>query len=280
MIEISEKKCFLGKSINVSNGFIEFSVPKHIGPRIISFNKVDGPNILFQDINEVCTKDVSQVFGKGKIWRNYGGHRLWLSPENEETYYPDDEPVDIEKTDNGLILTSKPWRKINILPSMKIEFVGENSIKITHKVQNLGENRELCLWALTVMKCGGRLEIPLETRDTILLPNRNVVLWPYTDISDKRLEFYDNKIVMKSDNKSTKNMKIGIYKDIIKAKYFIGNNIFTKSFLGDKDGRYPDFHCNFESYASKDIHEIESLSPIKTIVKNSIIEHTEIWDIE
>lgn len=279
MINFYEKDSYAGKVLVVNNGIIEFTVTKDIGPRIIAFNKLNQPNILYQDINLKRKKDVSDVFGQGKYWYNYGGHRLWLSPEDQETYYPDNAPVDIQRQDEGVLITAPLWQKINVVPSIKVEFQGTNTLKITHIVQNKGQIRELCLWGLTVMKSGGKMELALSEKNTNLLPNRNIVLWPYTDFKDERLEIYNNKLVIKSNEKETKPLKIGAYSQSIKVKYTLGTNVFMKEFSGDNQGKYPDYHCNFESYTCDVIHEIESLSPMKTVESNGIISFTEYWTL-
>lgn len=280
MISYYEKDTFIGNALVVGNGQIEFTVATDIGPRIIAFNKLNEPNILYQDINLTRKKDVSHTFGEGKVWYNYGGHRLWLSPESEETYYPDNLPVEINRVDDGVIVTSPLWQKINVIPSLRIEFIDKNSIKVTHMVLNKGDKRKLCLWGLTVMKSGGKMELALEEKDTGLLPNRNIVLWPYTDFFDERLNFYNNKIVIKSDERISKPLKIGAYNDEIKVKYTLGNNVFIKEFHGDKQKEYPDFYCNFESYTCDYIHEIESLSPMETVEKDQSITFSEIWTLQ
>ncbi|NLL56057.1 MAG: hypothetical protein GX242_02465 [Clostridiales bacterium] len=89
---------FLGRVITLDNGNIEFSVSLDVGPRIISFKKLNGFNIMFQDKQDQINKDCSKVYGKGSMWHIYGGHRLWLSPENLSTYFPDNEPVCYELT--------------------------------------------------------------------------------------------------------------------------------------------------------------------------------------
>ncbi|MFA6866896.1 MAG: hypothetical protein WCR54_05205 [Clostridia bacterium] len=281
--EYKYEQMFLGKVITLTNGVIEFSVSLDVGPRIISLKTKNGQNIMFNDVDDLVSKDCSKVFGEGKKWHIYGGHRLWLSPEEESTYYPDNDEIDYKLTENGILLMPKKWDKIDILPQILIEFIGENKLKINHKVKNLGQKRNFCLWALTVMKAGGKLEFDLSDKDTGYLANRNIVLWPYDDIKDKRLELKDNKIVLKSDVSVSNPYKIGAYNSKFKAEYNInisGKDVkFIKSIDAQDTKKYPDYCCNFEAYCSNYIHEVESLSQIEKIENGAYLEHTEFWEI-
>jgi len=274
---------FLGKVITLSNGKIEFSVTAEVGPRIISLKTIDGFNVMYEDVNDSVSKDCSSVYGANEKWHIYGGHRLWLSPENLTTYYPDNNPVHYEFTEKGILVYPDEWKVIDVKPQILIEFLGENKLKITHKVQNTGEKKKLCLWALTVMKAGGTMTFDMSKEDTGFLANRNIVMWPYAGMADKRVSITDDKIVTKSDVGIPYPYKIGAYKRNMHAEYVLesGNKKakFIKETQGYDEEIYPDYSCNFECYFSDKIHEVESLSGIKEIEKGQIIEHTEIWEI-
>ena len=106
-----------GKCLEISNGIVKVIATVDIGPRIINYSFVDGENIFFEDTNReiVNTDPQLEVFGKGSEFHIRGGHRLWISPEAKpKTYYPDNEPVAYEITDNGVILTppKQRWTQI------------------------------------------------------------------------------------------------------------------------------------------------------------------------
>lgn len=281
--EVSFGESFLGKIITLSNGKIEFAVTLEVGPRIISLKTIDGFNIMYEDINDSVSKDCSSVYGNNEKWHIYGGHRLWLSPEDLTTYYPDNHPIHYELTENGILVYPDNWKIIDVLPQILIEFIGINKLKITHKVKNNGEKRKLCLWALTVMKAGGTMTFELPKEDTGYLANRNIVLWPYASMKDKRVDISDEKIVAKSDIEVSKPYKIGTYKQKLHAEYVLSSGEKQVTFIKETEGIngdiYPDYFCNFECYFSDKIHEVESLSGIKEIEKGQEIEHIENWEI-
>lgn len=283
MINTKLSNGFLGRQITVDNGVIEFTATLDVGPRIISLRPINGLNIMYNDEGDYVNKDCSSVYGAGKKWHIYGGHRLWLSPEEMSTYYPDNDPVRYELTENGIILTPPLWKVVEVQPCIKIEFIGKNDIQVTHTVTNFGEKKKLCLWALTVMKCGGKMTFELSKEDTGLLANRNVVMWSYASMKDSRVTIDDDRIVLKSDTKVPNAYKIGAYKRDAKAVYEYAEDgrqvTFRKEVQGVDGAEYPDFTCNFESYCSDKIHEIETLSSMQIVDKNAKIEHIEKWHI-
>lgn len=280
---VSYGTSYIGRIITLSNGTIEFSVSLDVGPRIISLKTVDGFNVMYEDVQDCVNKDCSKIYGEGEKWHIYGGHRLWLSPEDLSTYYPDNNPVCYELNKNGILVYPKRWQLVEVQPQILIEFIGKNQLKVTHKMKNLGPKRELCLWALTVMKAGGTLTYYLSAKDTVLLPNRNIVLWPYSRWEDTRVKLTDNKLIAKSDTRVPNPYKIGAYNKNMHAEYVLEEDgkksTFIKKTTALDNEIYPDYHCNFECYFSDIIHEVESLSHIKKIDKGQVLEHTEFWDI-
>ena len=69
-----------------------------IGPRIIYYG-TDNFNFFNEDIDRNISKS-GEYFDKeykvGETWYLYGGHRVWKSPENLDTYTPDNYPIDYE----------------------------------------------------------------------------------------------------------------------------------------------------------------------------------------
>ncbi len=281
MFKTSEGSCFLGKTLVMTNGFIEVEVTTDVGPRIISLRKRGFDNIMYQDELDEVNHDCSAVYGPGEKWHIYGGHRIWLSPESEETYYPDNNPVHVEILPNGAIFTSDPWRVVNVQPSLKIEFVGHNELRIGNIVTNLAsEPRLLCVWALTVCKTGAKLSVPFNTTDTGYLANRNLVVWPYTNLQDERLTITNEDVQLRSVRHAKSNIKIGMYLERLVTVYENnGTKLIKRLPPAAPPECYPDFCCNMETYTSGIIHEVETLSPRRHVAAGGSIEHVEFWEV-
>src|SRR5262249_15096822 len=81
------------------NGTVQLLVLADVGPRIIWYGFDEGENILHEVISEAG-------FRGGNEFRLYGGHRLWVSPEVERTYFPDNRPVAVEHHDKRARFTA------------------------------------------------------------------------------------------------------------------------------------------------------------------------------
>ena len=272
--------CFLGRTLELSNGKIVVGVTLDVGPRIIKLQKPYGENLMFEDVADNVNKDVSAVYGEGKKWHIYGGHRIWLSPESLETYYPDNAPVVSELKPNGAVFTPPAWTERGVQPVLDLEFAPDGALEVRMRVKNISDvKQKLCVWGLTVMKCGGTLTLPLSTEDTGFLANRNLVLWHYTDIRDPRLTIANDRIILTGSTDAESPLKIGTYLNEIRAFYRYGDTLFTKECIS-KPGEYPDFTCNFETYTSELIHECETLSAAEEVAPGEEIIHTEKWRLE
>lgn len=276
---IKEGMCFLGRTLELISKDVFLAVTLDVGPRIITLKKMDEENIFFNDINDEILRDCSKVYGENKIWHLYGGHRIWLSPESEETYYPDNTPIEYELIENGAIFTPPSWKERDISINLRIEFLSSNEIMVTMKAKNSGKNiQKFALWSLSVCKSGGKLEIPLSTKNTGFLQNRNLVFWSYSDINDSRLSVDNERIIITSSTFANTPFKIGTYNENVYCKYHYRDTVFIKELMSPP-GAYPDWNCNIESYTNNLIHEIETLSPLKSVRENQEIIHKEKWTI-
>lgn len=281
MFQATKGQCFLGETVVLTNGFIEVEVTTSVGPRIISLKKRGCENIMFQDELDEVNRDCSSVYGQGATWHIYGGHRIWLSPEGDETYYPDNGKVEVTMLPNGAEFTTAPFPVINVRFTLKIEFTAENELRIGNIVQNLAPSpRLLCVWALTVLKTGGEFCVPFNTRDTGLLANRNLVFWPYTNITDERISITNDDLTLRGVRGAESNIKIGLYSEKFIGAYKRGDTTLVKKLRPAAPPEcYPDFCCNIETYTSGIIHEVESLSPRTSVPPQGKLEHVEFWEL-
>ena len=283
-MNIKNGTCFLGRTLILDDGFTEITVTLDVGPRIIGLRPVNGFNVMFSDVNDNVNHDCSSVYGESEKWHLYGGHRLWLSPEDETTYYPDNSPVAYSVDGNAVTFTADKRRIVEALFEITVTLNGENGVTVTHRVKNLGKKRSFSLWALTALKSGGTLVIPLSTENTGYLANRTIVMWHYSSFNDERLTVHDDRIMLKSDIGVPKPFKLGTFCKNTELSYELEENgtkqVFIKSVEVATDGTYPDYNCNVETYCSHLFHEIETLSAFKEIDEGDFLTHTEHWIIK
>lgn len=266
-----------GKSVMISNGKIEAIATVDIGPRIIRFGFVGGDNELCEiPIDEVPEKNQSSD------WQLMGGHRLWHSPEHKtRTYVPDNGRVEWQEIENGIILSQKtePW--VQIKKEMEITMSAENNkMTVLHRLINKNAwDVELAAWSLSIMAPGGKEIIPQPMRDSGLLPNRVIALWPYSKMNDSRVYWGDKYIVVTQDKNAKNPFKLGISNESGQAAYFNHNNLFIKSYSHIIGADYTDFGVSYETYTNDFMLEMETLSPLKKLAPDEELIHIEEWQL-
>jgi len=276
----------------ISNGLFEIYVTTDIGPRIIKLNLIGKENLMFEDTERAMCEDVSRVFGAGKSWYIYGGHRLWVSPEAlPHTYYPDNEPIGVmvhsltinDKNETKVTFTPAPQAINNLQHSLEIEMCENKACaKVTHRVENIGDaSVEGAIWALSVMTAGGTVICPQPDNDTGLLGNRVLALWPYTKFSDPRWNLFDKYITVRQDKNISDKFKFGINNNKGWLAYQNHGQLFKKSYEPNHpDGNYPDFGVSTEVFTNNLFIEAETLGELVILNKGGIMAHTETWELK
>lgn len=272
--EIKDKS--YGKCIEMSNGEIILTITLDFGPRIIRFGFCGMENELL----EASSTTVDSKLGS---WKLVGGHRFTHSPENvPRTYVPDNKPVKYEILENGIrvLQNLEEWTHIEKVMEVFMN-VEKNEVTISHKLINKGPwSIELSVWSITAMALGGIEIIPLSSLDTGVLPNRKIVLWPYSNITDKRVNWLDKYIVIKQDPDNKEPFKLGTNNIDGWAAYINNGNMLIKRFKHSRDESYPDSGVSYETYINDNVIEMETLSPVTRLEYGSEAVHVETWSIE
>lgn len=164
-------------------------------------------NIMHEDIDRLTNKGgefFDKNFKEGEKWYLYGGHRIWKAEEDLLSYVPDNYPVRVDRLENGAIFTPAPQKLTSLQQVMRVEMADDGTLTVTESLTNIGENPyELSIWGLSVLRQGGTEIIPLNTVDTGLLPQQNMVFWPYNDKNDKRFSVNTKYVVLKQKRPSS-----------------------------------------------------------------------------
>jgi hypothetical protein len=263
----------------LSNSFLTLDYLTSAGPRIVRLTvQGDSRNLLFE------TPDTVWPTPNGPF-RLLGGHRLWKSPESREfTYIPDSSGLSVEETPHGvrLIQTAEPVTKIQKSLEISLE-ERQPVVHLHHKMTNLGtKNWTFALWALTMLPLGGTATIPLPAQPADpehLLPNRNLVLWPYTRINDARLHLADDKITLGTSSDSNP-VKLGVFIKDGRLEYLKDGILFTKRTFSPESGDYPDRTCNLEVYTNHQFIELETIGSLVTLKPGETAVLKEDWTIQ
>jgi len=171
--------------IPLENRRLHLEIARSIGPRILSLNLDGGPNLLAE------LPDVVTLRSDGKAYAFYGGHRLWLSPEDAILSYGlDDRPAEIIPIENGLKITKPTEVDTGIEKTIQVVLPDQSpKVIITHQLKNCSSTPvKYAPWAITQLRTGGVAVLPMNDADTGFLPNRNLVLWPYTELGKRNIQ--------------------------------------------------------------------------------------------
>lgn len=262
----------LGRALQLGNGRFEVTATLDVGPRLIRFALPGGPNILEDEA------PASEAL-EGDTWRIYGGHRVWHSPEAfPRSYSPDNSPVEkAERLPDGLALLQgeEPWTHIR--KSLEVRLLPDR-VRVTNTLTNCGAwPVELAVWSLTVGSKGGREVIPVTQRNTGLLPNRLVALWPDMPMTDRRVHWGKRYLVVDCDPAVKECFKLGVPNEHGWAAYFNHDQCFLLKFQHQRRARYPDFGSSWETFTADWGIELESLSPLQTLEPGRALAHAEEW---
>lgn len=245
-------------------------VTLEVGPRIIRFGRIGGPNEFVE-----YAKDMGK--SGGDEYHSYGGHRLWIAPEEApKTTTPDNESVmeSVERDWHVFTAAVEPW---HVQKEIRIKAQGDFFL-VEHRIYNRGVySIELAPWALTVMALGGECvwpQAPYVPQPQQLLPVRPIALWSYTNMSDPRWT-WGRRTVRLRQTFEQEPQKVGCRVEQGIAGYANHGNFYFKRFPYMEGANYPDFGCNFETFTRHDMLEVESLGPLQAVAPGAYASHLE-----
>jgi hypothetical protein len=252
---------------------IELIVTLEVGPRVIFFGTQGGPNLFAAHAAEA-----GQTGGDSFV--SYGGHRLWIAPEEPlRTLQPDNVAVEYSLEGDCHVFTS-PSDVNHIQKQIRITADSENGrFILVHRLINHGAYPvELAAWAPT--QCSGGVvlfpQAPFESHSDRLLPTRPLTMWGYTKLQDPRWTWGDRVVRLRHDANMGPT-KIGTLIEQGYAACVNHGSVFLKRFAYVDGATYPDFNSNFETFTRQDMLEIETLGPMVTVASGSYVDHQETW---
>lgn len=275
-VTVTTVSCYsLPNCLSLSNGTIEVVVTTDIGPRIAKYAFVGGENILGGTGGSLEKKDE---------WQAWGGHRLWIAPEDRvRSYGPDNSPVRHERVGARGIRLTQPVEAVTKIEKEMVVTLDEtgSGVTIEHRLTNRGtEPTSLAPWALTIMNGGGTALLPHEPykrHQDALLPARALVLWHYTDLSDPRFQHGPRFLRLSTDSARNEPQKVGASNKVGWAGYARNGLLFIKRMPWKEGAEYPDYGSSTEIFTQGSFIELESLGPLETLKPGATATHTERW---
>jgi hypothetical protein len=262
----------------ISNGEVELIVTGDVGPRIIRFAFIGGENI-FKEYPDQMGKTGEAAF------QLRGGDRVWKAPEDPiATWAPDNVPVTIEVTPNGVVAREpvEPLTGLQKEIAVSLAPTGSN-VTVYHRITNHSLfPLEFSPWALTMMAQGGMVISGFPPRGhhpQNLEATHPLTMWAYTNLADPRWKFTRKYLTLRQDPNNNEAQKLGMFNQDTWAAYLRKGEVFVKRGTADPSKQYPDFGCSFETFTNNEFLEIETLGPLTKLAPGKTVELVEHWGL-
>src|SRR5690606_20850997 len=219
----------------VAVGDYDVTIPTSYGPRLLDLSWQSRPS-LFARLDDSHGLDG----GPAGRYRFRGGHRLWAGPETADiTYAADDDPCEVSEAE-GTVSVTGPVDAAGLRKSLAVR-EADDRLVVDHVLANEGtEARRGAPWAITQLHLGGSASLHLGARgQSSPRAGRRLVLWPYTDLTDPRLEWRSSAAVVRGAPGPP--LKLGSGPAPRRLGYLLDGQLFVKELPDARDdARYAD----------------------------------------
>lgn len=263
----------VGQVLWLSNADAEIGVALDFGIRVVHMSCIGCENLFY-----VQPADLSDGFVTDEGWRLRGGHRIWMAPESDDSYYPDNAPVSYELLDDGALIIQDPDPVLGIRKSLRIIFQEDGGITLVQSIENVTDKVvDGASWGVNTLDGGGKAFISFTNNDKKgYTPHRVVSLWSDTNLHDPRLSF-DKKGLTAYHMPLPDYLKLGLYCMEGKAVFENKGQQLTICFDSEPLDQYPDNGCNFELYMCSKFMELETMGVKAHILPGQSTSHKETW---
>lgn len=253
-------------------GRFDLEAAVDFGPRITGLSVHGGENVLATLSPDVVVGDPDDPY------RFMGGHRVWASPEIPAvTYAPDGHECSVSSEGEGLTIRAGEDRA-GIVKEISVIGRGErlevvNRLQVTRPLGAM-----FAAWAITQFPQGGTAIIPMAGDETAPLPNRRLVLWPYTSLADPRVTVRSDAILM--DASGNDQVKLGTGPSPGQLGYWRDGWLFMKTVEGANDREVPDMGANGQVYVGNGFCELESVGGAVAATAGAVATVSEVWSLQ
>lgn len=246
-------------AVKCSHDHHELIVGISAGPRILSVSHRGNKNLLFEDNTD---------FRVGE-WRLYGGHRFTVAPENENSYFPDNEPCDVNIADSKLKISAKQ-KPDGIRLSVEISKASNgNGLEMLHILENNGKDDWWgALWAITC--------VPRSAQVSASCATESIRYWSGTDPGQWQQK--DGRMTVKPGNFRG---KAGWHSEhpVLTAVQQQGTLVIDSPGLSIPEACV-DNGCNTEVFVCADFAELETLSESVFVAPGESACHLQRWQLQ
>lgn len=265
----------MGRLLWLEEGAIQIGIALDYGIRVRHLSIKGMDNLYYQQ-----PSDLSDGFGTPDTWKLRGGHRLWLTPECDDSYYPDDAPVSYTLLEKGVRILQETEPPLGIQKALEITFLPDGTVHLLHQFFNRNDHPiQGASWGVNSLDGCGRIQMDFGVTGGGFAPRRVVSLWGETNLGDPRLKLEKDRILaqyLPLDDY----FKIGIYCPGGQAVLESKGQRLTMGFAAPPIETLPDRGCNFELYMHRKFLEMETLGQVTQILPGEAASHWETWKLE
>lgn len=257
------------------NGDVELIVVAEVGPRILSLRLGDGPNLLFHD--------TPGAFVRGN-WHLRGGHRIWIAPEDERCYAPDNSPCEVRESGDGFIDFIAPVGPPNLRKTLNVGVCPKDGQFVVKTIlSNEGPMvAQGAIWNLTcaLPEAGAVVVVPWadgsDAWNTPMIRYWRSWVGLGTDIESPQWKTKNDYFLLEPTGERG---KVGLFSKHGVLALLRKDATFIKRVKAQPGAVYPDGGCNIELFTCPEFIELELLSPMQVINPGSQISLSEHWTL-
>lgn len=243
------------------------------GPRLLGVS-IDGAGDLFARL----PADVVIESATGDFHLR-GGHRLWAGPERPPITYASDDHACVVTTGLDALTVEAPPDAAGLIKRLDVSLTEGGGLSVDHRLTNDGAS-EICVapWAITQLALGGTALLPVgaAARHDGPQPDRSLVLWPYTSLTDSRISWSDRTVAI--DASPGPRLKLGSGPNPRRLGYLRDGFLFMKE-IEAATGDYPDRGAVGQVFVAEQFCELETVGVLALLAPGDTATHRETWHL-
>ncbi len=264
----------LGRLLWLSDGTTELAATLDMGLRLVHLSLCGMENLYYRQ-----PADLSDGVSTPQGWRLLGGHRFWLAPESDASYYPESNPVAYTLHENGATLTQCVDAWLGVEKSIRLDFLPDGAILVTQQAKNVTDTPITCaLWGVNTLR-GGTGTVEFSAEPGGYNPRRMVSLWGQTNLGDARVRFTHDRLTV-TCAPSPDYFKIGLYSATGRIVHENLGQRFVIQAQTPAMAQCADGGANVEVFLHQRFMELETLGPVCTIAPGGSERVQETWRLE
>ena len=242
------------------------------GPRLLDLS-IDGTGDLFARLPADVV--IAHVAGD---FHFRGGHRLWAGPERPPITYAPDDHACVVTTEVDSLTVEAPPDAAGLIKRLDVSLT-DGGLSVDHRLTNGGADElRVAPWAITQFALGGTAILPLgaATDPDALQPDRCLVLWPYTRLTDHRISWSDKSVAI--DASPGPRLKLGSGPNPRRLGYLRDGLLFMKE-IEAAIGDYPDRGAAGQVFVAEQFCELETVGLLSLLAPGDTAAHRETWQL-